>query len=762
MIDEIGLLEDGKTQFFKKDLIYDLETYPDTFTFAAVFANGKGMRVYEISDRRDDTEEMLTFMRKIAIGNYRMVGFNNLGFDYPVLHFILEKSKEARKEKKPLKITASEIYSKVCKMFEQMKFNKFGTAVKTDDVLLKQVDLFKIRHYDNKAKMTSLKVLEFNMRSKNIEDLPFPVGMRLNNQQRDVLIAYNKHDVMETLKFYYHTFDEIKMRMELTEQFGFDCTNFNDTRIGKELFVNRLEAAKPGVCFRMEKKGNSVVRKMQQTKRDIIHLKDCILPYIEFDRPEFQAIHKWFGDQSIVETNGVFSDLEEHKLGDVAKYANMKVKMKKFNCPEQGAKNKRYVPTESHVLEMMTEHPLGWVEAVELKSPKGAASYWFCWRITAGVAGIDDKKANSSPLNVVINGFQYDFGVGGIHGCKKGITVSGNGKRIYTLDVKSYYPNLSIKNKIFPAHLSELFCSVYADLYTERSSHHKKSALNKALKLALNGTYGASGDEFSPMFDKQFMMSITINGQLSLCMLMEKLIAQVNAEVIMCNTDGFEFVANDDPDTKKLIDKLVIEWETLTGLEMEGALYEKMMSANVNNYIAVFESGEVKHKGAYVSGKDKSEGKGFYCNDELEWHKNQSALVVKMAASHQLLGKGSAEDFIRSHDDPFDFMLRTKVPRSSKLVLVNEETGEEKPLQNICRYYPSVHGGKLIKLMPALEGKELEGDRRMAIDSKWNVTPCNDMADFSWGINYDYYVDEANKLIGAIMGDVELDDEGEE
>ena len=749
MSDDIGLLEDGKTQYFKKDLVYDLETYPDTFTFAAVFANGKGMRVYEISDRKNDTEEMLAFLRNIATGGYRMVGFNNLGFDYPVLHYILEKSKEAKKSGVALQITSAEIYSKVCKMFEQMKFNKFGTAVKSNDVMLKQVDLFKIKHFDNKAKMTSLKVLEFNMRSHNIEDLPFAVGMRLNDKQRDVLVSYNKHDVMETLKFYYKIFDEIKMRVELTAQFGFDCTNFNDTRIGKELFVNRLEAAKPGVCYRVEKKGQAMVRKIQQTKRESINLAECVLPYIKFDRPEFQAIHKWFTEQVITETNGVFSDLEEHQLGDVAKYANMKVKMKKMNCPEQGAKNKRYVPTEEHVLQMMAEHPLGWVESVALKSPKGAASYWFCWKICASVKGIDDKKTNSSPLNVVINGFQYDFGTGGIHGCKKGITESGNGKRIYTLDVASYYPNLSIQNKIYPAHLDVLFCDVYQDLYVERRSYHKKSALNKALKLALNGTYGASGDEFSPMYDPKFMMSITINGQLSLCMLMEKLIAQVGAEVVMCNTDGFEFVANDDPETKKKIDKLVTEWESLTGLTMEGALYDKMMSANVNNYIAVFHGGEVKRKGAYEF-------------KDLEWHKNQSALVVKMAAVHELLGKGDAEDFIRKHDDPFDFMLRTKVPRSSKLVLFNEETGEEKPLQNICRYYPSVHGGKLIKLMPALEGKELEGDRRLSIDKEWNVTPCNDMGDFSWGINYDYYVKEAKKLVAAILGDVELDDGDDE
>ena len=717
------------------DWIYDIECYPNCFSLAAVFANGKGMRVYEISDRRNDVEEMLHFLRNVAVNKHRMVGFNNVGYDYPLLHEILTKSKVAKEQGKPLNITAKEIWGKSQKLFEAMKFNKFGSAVRASDVMLPQVDLFKIWHFDNKAKATGLKILEFNMRSKNIEDLPFPVGTRLKSAEIDTLIEYNKHDVMETLKFYHKSMEEIKMRDTLTKQFGFDCTNFNDTKIGKELFVQRLEQAKPGICYKQSLKGNRMVREMQQTVREHIHLGDCILPYIKFERPEFEAIRKWFASQTITETNGVFSDLEEHQLGDVAKYANMRVKMKKMNDPINGAKNKRYVPTEEHIAQFMKEHPMGWVEMAPLKSPKGAASYWFCWNI-------------AETLNVVIDGFQYDFGTGGIHGCKKGVTISKDGKRIYTLDVASYYPNLSIRNKIYPEHLDILFCDVYEGLFIERRSYDKKSPFNKALKLALNGTYGASGDEFSPMFDKKFMMSITINGQLSLCMLMEKLLKEVNAEVIMCNTDGFEFVAGEDPETKLKIEQLVTEWETMTGLEMEGALYDKMMAANVNNYIACFYGGEVKHKGAYVF-------------EKLEWHKNQSALVVKMAASHELLGKGKAEDFIRSHDDPFNFMLRTKVPRTSSLVLVQED-GFEVDLQNICRYYPSHEGGKLIKIMPALEGKESEGPRRLGIDAKWNVTPCNNMDDFSWGINYDYYIEEAQKLIDAILGDVELSDYGDD
>ena len=133
--------------------------------------------------------------------------------------------------------------------------------------------------------------------------------------------------------------------------------------------------------------------------------------------------------------------------------------------------------------------------------------------------------------------------------------------------------------------------------------------------------------------------------------------------------------------------------------------------------------------------------------EKLGFHKNHSAMIIPMAALYHLLGMGDYEEFIRLHEDKYDFMLRTKVPRSSKLVLVMED-GEEIEQQNICRYYPSKGGGKLVKIMPPLE----EGGewRRLGIDTEWTVSTCNNMLDFKGNINYDYYLTEAKKLIDAV------------
>lgn len=726
----------------RKDIIFDLESYPNIFTCGVVFATGKGLRVFEISDRKNETEDFLEFLRNVVRNEYRMVGFNNLGYDYILLHHILEKARKAFREDKPVKITAKEMYKVTQEVIESMKGDsRFGKQIKQDDIIIPQVDLYKIWHFDNKARATSLKTLEFNMRSANIEDLPFSVGSVLTDAEKDELIRYNKHDVLETLKFYKFSEEALSLREELTELYGFDCTNFNDTKIGKELFIRSIEKESPGSCYLQTERG----RKINQTKRDRIHLKNCLFPYIKFNRPEFTAVLEWFKKQTITETKGVFSDLPEHVLGDVAKYAQMVVKKKKFKSK----------PTEQDIAEFKNEYPLGWIEEEELKATEYAfdaeGNHIMEYPLDEfGVPDISKKpKKKRVPkksyrgcwnlaenMNVVIDGFRYDFGVGGLHGAKQGITEPKEDEILFSYDVASYYPNMAISNKIYPQHLGLTFCKVYKDLYEQRKAQPKGSAANAALKLALNGVYGDSGNEFSPLYDPQYTMSITVGGQMTLCMLIEKVIDECNAEIIMCNTDGFEFIAKKDQESK--VKELVAEWEKITGLQMEGIQYKKMFIRDVNNYISLSTEGKVKLKGAFEHAD----------YTKLGWHKNHSAMVIAKAVEAHLVNGEDYEEFIRLHRDKFDFMLRTKVPRSSELVLVQD--GEDIKQQNNCRYYPSKTGGSLVKLMPALEeGGEV---RRLGIDTDWKVKVCNDISKFDWkDLDYQYYITEAAKLVNSVL-----------
>ncbi len=681
--------------YYKNDWIYDLETYKNLFSFCVISADGKEGYIFEISDRKDDREVMFDFIQMLKETESRLVGFNNLGFDYPVLHHIIQSPD----------CTVASIYKEAQDVIKTLREDRFAKQIKNK--IIPQVDLFKLNHFDNAAKMTNLKVIQFNMKLDTLQELPYPFDVKLTHSQMQDIIEYNANDVVATLKFYYENIGALQLREALSKKYGKDFTNASDSKIGGEIFIQELEAVKKGSCYRFV--GGR--RKIRQTPRKSgIFLSQIILPYINFETPEFNAILEWFKLQHIKETKGVFSDILESDLYEVAKYAKLKQKKSKKLAGE---------PTEEEIAEFRKEIPFAEVLAKELKS--GKTSYYFTWNI-------------AEALNVVINGHEYVFGVGGIHSSVEPSLIESDDEYvIIDLDVASYYPNLAIKNELFPKHLSNQFCKTYEALYEERKTHAKGTAENASIKLALNATYGNSNNQYSPFYDPQYTMAITVNGQLSLCMLLEEILKLEGATSVQSNTDGITFrVKRSDSDK---VDELTRQWEEVTKLEMERADYSKMYIQNVNNYVAVYEgTGKVKAKGAYEVSD--------------QHHKNQSMKVVQKAVLEHFEKGTPVKDFIENHDNKYDFMLRTKIPKAYKLVSVDEQEVDHKE-QNITRYYVSVHeeARTLIKVMPPLKGKEDKGDRRNNVQSGRKCIVCNNILDFKGEIDYNYYIEEAEKLV---------------
>ena len=609
------------------DYVFDIETYPNVFTLAVEHAEAPLHWMFEISDLRNDSRQIVEFLQFLKDTDSRMVGFNNLGFDYPVVHTLIRMGHS----------DANTLYQKAMAIINSQDEDgsRWMHLVKPTDQFVTQIDLFKIHHFDNRARSTSLKVLEFNMRSDSIEDLPFPVGTVLNREQIEVLKEYNKHDVAQTKAFYHHTLDMIHFREELTRKYQRDFMNHNDTKIGKDYFVMKLEEA--GVaCYDYGPKG----RTPRQTKRPVIHLRDAILPWIRFDDPEFNRVLNWLKAQSITETKGVFNDL------------------------------------------------------------------------TASV-----------------NNFTFVFGLGGIHGSVESEVIESDDDHVIVdLDVTSYYPNLAITNSFHPEHLGKDFVSIYKFLFEQRKSYPKKSAESAMLKLALNGVYGDSNNQFSVFYDPLFTMSITLNGQLLLCLLAEGLMHIPGLRIIQVNTDGL--TVRVPRSHKMLVDLARAAWQSRTGLNLEEAVYNAMMVRDVNNYIGVFENGSTKRKGAYEY--------------NMGWHQNAGGLVIAKVAEKVLVEGAPIRQTVEQWPDIMDFMLRTKVPRSSHLGL--ERDGVTVRLQNTTRYYIAKGGGRLFKWMPPLAKKPGEW-RKIGVESGWGVQVCNDIKDAGkLPVDFDYYVQEVEKL----------------
>ena len=528
---------------------YDIETYPNVFTLWIGNAGKRKAWCFEISDRKDERKRMIQFLGKVKREGASMVGFNNIGFDYPVLHFILNNQD----------CTVQQIYDKAMEIISTQNDDKFKHLVWERDWIIDQIDLFKIHHFDNVARATSLKMLEFNMRSDNIEDLPFEVGTNLDEEQTKVLHEYNKHDMAQTDKFMRLSLAQMDFRKQLSEQYGKNFMNHNDGKIGKDYFIMKLEEEIPGSCYKVV--GGRKV--MNQTKRKFIDLNECIFPYIKFERPEFQAVLKWIREQKITETKGVFTDILESDLGELAQYCELDTKRQK-----QFRK-----PTEKKLAELKVKHPMGWLSEEVLKS--GKVSYYWNWRV-------------ASNLHCVVNGFRYDFGTGGLHGAVNSTIFESDDNRVVkSFDVVSYYPSMAIKNRVYPEHLGESFCDIYEDVFKQRRSFKKGTPENAMLKLALNSVYGDSNNKFSPFYDPKYTMTITIGGQLSLCMLAEELIKVPSLRIVMVNTDGLEFVV--DRTHEEEANKVCSDWEELTKLTLESETYIKLCIRDVNNYLGVME-----------------------------------------------------------------------------------------------------------------------------------------------------------------------------
>jgi hypothetical protein len=138
----------------------------------------------------------------------------------------------------------------------------------------------------------------------------------------------------------------------------------------------------------------------------------------------------------------------------------------------------------------------------------------------------------------------------------------------------------------------------------------------------------------------------------------------------------------------------------------------------------------VKRKGAYEW--------------DVQWHQNAGGLVIPKVAEKVLVEGAPIRQTVMQWPDIMDFMLRTKVPRSSYLAI---EWGDQQPqqLQNTTRYYVAEGGGRLFKWMPPLKGKQEW--RKIGVESGWGVQPCNDIRDAGrLPIDFDYYIREVEKL----------------
>lgn len=349
---------------------------------------------------------------------------------------------------------------------------------------------------------------------------------------------------------------------------------------------------------------------------------------------------------------------------------------------------------------------------------------------------------------LVINGRRYTLAKGGLHSDQdEEIWRAQEGYLIEDDDCASFYPKILLNNKYYPAHLGEELLETYEKIYNKRielkpkaKSDKKIEGIVEAFKLSLNSVFGKMGSMESWLFDMKAMFSITITGELTLLMLLEKF-EENGIKVISANSDGITTLFHESK--KELKDKLVKEWQEITNFEIETVRFKAFYYQGVNSYLAIKENGEIKKKGLFVT--------------DSELHKNKSGRIRALALEEYFTKGTSPIEFIPKHSNIYDFCIRAKCAASNDnfLEMVYLD-GRREQVGKLVRYYitsDKKDAPELYKRGTGTTGKPLNVNQQASNDiGRLPIKYFNQFEEGLYDINYPQYIYSTLKVIAAIEG----------
>lgn len=629
--------------------VMDYETMKNLFV--AVFIDWKceDKKIFVIHELRNDYPEFVKFLLHNKEHKEWHISFNGLAFDSQITEFILQKHKKL--DKLPVNEIISAIYEKAQETIRKTNDNEFLDYPEWK-LSIQQIDVFKVNHWDNANKRTSLKWAEFSMDSPNVQDMPIHHTTLVNTiEEINMIVDYCINDVVATKQILHLSKPLIDVRNKIKKKYGLNCYNYSNTKLGSELLLKLY-------CDATGKKPYEV--KPLRTKRNGIPIKDILFPYIEFKSLDFQGFHEMLKTKVI---NNTKSDFQ---------------------------------------------------------------------------------------YTMNYDGYSFDYGAGGIHQCiETGIYKAENGIIIKDLDVASLYPSIACMNNMYPAHLGSEFFTVYKqDIVDVRLAEKAKPkqdrdmAIIEGFKEAANATYGNSNSEYSWLYDPQYTMQTTINGQLLITMLVEELILTIpGSKLLQTNTDGATLMFDQKYlDTYNSICK---SWEAKTKLTLEFADYKAMYIWDVNNYIAVYTDGKTKCKGRF-EWEDLAKHKYTHLN------KNKSFLIVAKAIYAFFVDNILPEQFLQDNRNIYDYCGGVKIKGNWEFqqVCVDKEGIHRKTLQNTLRYYVSTKGCKVYKVNRG-DKREIQLEAGKWMQEIFNTYVEKDWADYN--IDESYYLEKIYNEINNII-----------
>ena len=163
---------------------------------------------------RNDFPQYVQFLKDCVSNKEWHISYNGLAFDAQITQWVLQNQQKLLPLSSPNLV--KEIYQFAQDVISRTDRGEFSLYAPYQ-LQIKQIDLFKMNHWDNRAKMSSLKWIQYSMDWENIEEMPHPHNQPVLSQDTlEKVITYCINDVESTKEILNFSKDQIKLRQTLT------------------------------------------------------------------------------------------------------------------------------------------------------------------------------------------------------------------------------------------------------------------------------------------------------------------------------------------------------------------------------------------------------------------------------------------------------------------------------------------------------------------------------------------------------------------
>ena len=246
--------------------VYDIEIFPNCFSLTIKNTETKEFQFFELSDRKNNLVDLVPlFLDK----RYIFCGYNNIHYDNPIVNFIIEYKETIKKSTRlDIEYNLFQLSQTIIKGdLEKWKKWKYANNFETLD-LLTMLFSQKLR--------VGLKEMQVTMKYSNVQEYDGNFEAPIPEEDIPKMIQYNINDVNSTEELLYRCENDIKLRLNIEEEYGIKALNKDGVNLGMEILKTKY-------LEKTHKTWNDI--KDLRSPCNKIALNEIILPFIKFDNP---------------------------------------------------------------------------------------------------------------------------------------------------------------------------------------------------------------------------------------------------------------------------------------------------------------------------------------------------------------------------------------------------------------------------------------------------------------------------------------------